>query len=75
MVVIQQIGGQVGLVVDEVFGQKHFTKKQILKKSDLKDKEPLKYSEIAYKEEDDVWNVLQDDVLINDSSFQNAAAI
>ena len=25
MVVIQQIGGQVGLVVDEVFGQKHFT--------------------------------------------------
>ena len=75
MVVIQQIGGQVGLVVDEVFGQKHFTKKQMLKKSDLEDKEALKYSEIAYKEDEDVWNVLQDDVLINDSSFQNAAVI
>lgn len=75
MVMIQQIGGQVGLVVDEVFGQKHFTKKQMLKKSDLKDKEPLKYSEIAYKEDEDVWNVLQDDVLINDSSFKNAAVI
>jgi len=75
MVVIQQIGGQVGLVVDEVFGQKHFNKKQLVNKSKLQKKDSLKYSEIAYKEEDNIWNVLQDDVLINDSSFQNAAAI
>ena len=75
MVVIQQIGGHVGLVVDEVFGQKHFSKKQMLKKSDSSNKESLKYSEVAYKEDENIWNVLQDDVLVNDSSFQNAAAI
>ena len=75
MVVIQQVGGQVGLVVDEVFGQKHFNKKQLHKKPISNDKKSLKYSDVAYKEDEDIWNVLQDDVLINDSSFQNAAAI
>jgi len=75
MVIIQQVGGQVGLVVDEVFGQKHFIKKQMIKKSDSSDKETLKYSKVSYKEDEDIWNVLQDDVLVNDSSFQNAAAV
>ena len=76
MVVIQQVGGQVGLVVDEVFGQKHFIKSQEhkdLKKS--KEETPLKYVEIAYNEDDIIWNVFDDEVLINDPSFKNAAAI
>lgn len=76
MVVIQQVGGQVGLVVDEVFGQKHFTKKQVHKdKKKSQDEAPLKYVEIAYKDEDIIWNVFEDELLINDSSFQSAAAI
>ena len=75
MVVIQQIGGQVGLVVDEVFGQKHFVKSQIFNKPESSEKDLLKYTKIAYKEGDNIWNVLEDDMLINDSSFQNAAAI
>jgi twitching motility protein PilI len=77
MVLIQQVGGQVGLVVDEVFGQKHFIKKQVVKKvkSDKTD-ELLKYTDMAYKEKDgSIWNVLQEEMLINDPSFQNAAAI
>ncbi len=74
MIVIQQVGGQVGLVVDEVFGQKHFLKKQLQKDSKAK-KNPFKYSTIAYKEDDKVWNVLDDEMLINDPAFQNAAAI
>jgi twitching motility protein PilI len=74
MVVIQQIGGQVGLVVDEVFGQKHFHEKQ-LNKSKANKKETLKYTDVSYIEGDSVWNVLKDDALINDPSFQNAAAI
>jgi len=75
MVLIQQVGGQVGLVVDEVFGQKHFVKKQIIKKPKSSKKDALKYSDVAYKEDDSVWNVLQEDILINDPLFQNAVAI
>jgi len=77
MVLIQQVGGQVGLVVDEVFGQKHFVKKQIMENTKpAKDIEALKYTDMAYKEDDgSIWNVLQEDVLINDPLFQNAAAI
>ena len=76
MVVIQQVGGQVGLVVDEVFGQKHFTKEQLIKETKSKNKNnPFKYSTIAYMEDDKVWNVLDDEMLINDPAFQNAAAI
>ncbi len=73
MVVIQQIVGQVGLVVDEVFGQKHFENKQKVKKS--KKKNELKYSELAFEEDGVVWNVLEDEKLINDPLFQNAAAV
>lgn len=73
MVVIQQVGGQVGLVVDEVFGQKHFSKNQSHNLNNDND-ELLKYVNIAY-EEDVIWNVLEVELLINDSSFQNAAAI
>jgi len=75
MVVIHQIGGQVGLVVDEVFGQKHFKKSQIQKQENKDDEEALKYIKLTYKEDDIFWNVLEDDMLINDPSFQNAAAI
>lgn len=72
MVVIQQVGGQVGLVVDEVFGQKHFTKQQLNKKN--KSSENLKYTNISYTDENVIWNVLDQERLINDPSFQNAAA-
>jgi len=76
MVVIQQNGGQVGLVVDEVFGQKHFIQSQVHKNKEGSKEEPtLKYVNVAYKEEDIIWNVFEDELLINDSSFQNAAAI
>ncbi len=75
MVVIQQVGGQAGLVVDEVFGQKHFARAQMISESELSDEGALKYTKIAYRETDNVWNVLEYDMLINDPSFQNAAAI
>ena len=76
MVVIKQNGGQVGLVVDEVFGQKHFIQNQIHQnKNSSKESKQLKYVEVAYKEDDIIWNVFEDELLINDSSFQNAAAI
>lgn len=76
MVVIQQVGGQVGLVVDEVFGQKHFTKGQVHEHVESSEEvTPLKYVEVSYNEEDVVWNVFEDDILINDPSFRNAAAI
>lgn len=77
MVVIQQVGGQVGLVVDEVFGQKHFTSKQENKESNSKasETEAFKYVKVAYQEDDIIWNVLDDELLINDPLFQNAAAI
>lgn len=76
MVVIQQVGGQVGLVVDEVYGQKHFEKSQLVKQTKTKNKKGIQYSKITYMEDDkNLWNVMDDEEMINDSSFQNAAAI
>ena len=75
MVVIDQLVGQVGLVVDEVYGQKHFLKKQMQKKSEPVKKEEVEYSQIAYKDEESIWNVLEDELLINNSAFQNAAVL
>lgn len=71
MVVVNQLAGQIGLVVDEVFGQKHFQTSQIIDS----DEDSVKYSEVAYQEEDEIWHVLNDEMLINDSAFQNAAAV
>lgn len=75
MVIIDQQVGQVGLVVDEVFGQKHFFKKQIHKSTEPSNESEVKYSETAYKDDDSIWYVLKDEMLINDSAFQNAAVI
>ena len=48
----------------------------MVKESKAKNKKnPFKYSTIAYKEDDKVWNVLDDEMLINDPAFQNAAAV
>lgn len=70
MVVINQLGGQVGLVVDEVFGQRHFNSSQIIEND-----EKYNFLKRTYQDESGVWNQLDVEMLINDSSFQNAAAI
>ncbi len=72
MVIITQTGGQVGLVVDEVFGQKHFDESMSTEIEDAESK-AMKYTEVAFTNEGLTWNVLDDDILINDPSFQNAA--
>ena len=75
MVVIKQSGGQVGLVVDEIYGQKHFSNDQMIDKA-LDEEDPtFKYLKASYEDDLGVWNVLDLDMLINDSSFQNAAAV
>lgn len=73
MVVINQIGGQVGLVVDEVFGQKHFSREQL--RDIPEDEEAFKYVENTYQEGEELWNVLDVGKLVNDPAFQNASAI
>jgi twitching motility protein PilI len=75
MVVIRQSGGQVGLVVDEIYGQKHFSKEQSVDKSLDSDDELFKYLDASYEDELGVWNIIDLDMLINDSAFQNAAAV
>lgn len=74
MVVINQVGGQVGLVVDEVFGQKHFTSEQI-RKTPEDNESAYKYVEKTYQDEEELWNVLDVEKLVNDPAFQNASAI
>ena len=75
MVVIKQSGGQVGLVVDEIYGQKHFSHEQSIDKSMDEDDELFKYLEASYEDDLSVWNIMDLDMLINDSAFQNAAAV
>jgi twitching motility protein PilI len=75
MVVIRQSGGQVGLVVDEIYGQKHFSNEQAIEKSLDEDNELYRYLEATFEDDSSVWNVLDLDMLINDSAFQNAAAV
>lgn len=75
MVVVKQSGGQVGLVVDEIFGQKHFTNDQEAPKAIDKEVSASKYLKRSFEDDVGVWNILDIDMLISDSSFQNAAAV
>lgn len=73
MLVINQPGGHAGLVVDEVFGQRHF------KHSDSSDVEGddasrvYTYCDKFFSHEDVNWNVFAMDQLVQDTNFQNAS--
>ena len=75
MVVIRQSGGQVGLVVDEIFGQKHFSSDQKIENAIEEENSAYQYLMSSFEDDAGIWNILDLDRLINDSSFQNAAAV
>jgi len=73
MLVINQPGGQAGLVVDEVFGQRHFNKSQ---EQDVESDDASRifaYCDKYFNHEGVDWNVFEIEQLISDMSFQNAA--
>lgn len=73
MLVINQPGGQAGLVVDEVFGQRHFSRAQ---EQDVENEEASRiyeYSDKYFSQEGVHWNVFEIQQLISDMAFQNAA--
>ncbi len=75
MLIINQPGGQAGLVVDEVFGQRHFQQKmwQSLTQVDESETRLLSYCEKFFNQEDINWHVFLVDRLVHDVQFQNAS--
>ncbi len=74
MLVVNQPGGQVGLVVDEVFGQRHFTSANI---QSLQEEDAnaglLRYCADYFAVEEINWHVFDVERLVVDSNFQNAS--
>lgn len=75
MLIINQPGGQAGLVVDEVFGQRHFQQEmwQTLEQGESEKQNLLTYCEKFFNVEDVNWNVFLVDRLVHDANFQNAS--
>ena len=76
MLIINQPGGQAGLVVDEVFGQRHFQQVmwQDLELDDENESRLNSYCEKVFSQEEVNWNVFMVDRLVQDADFQNASA-
>ena len=75
MLIIDQPGGQAGLVVDEVFGQRHFQKKMwhTLQQEEGENQNLLTYCDKCFNIDDVNWNVFLVDRLVHDANFQNAS--
>lgn len=73
MLVINQPGGQAGLVVDEVFGQRHFSKSDWQDVEGDDDSRVYRYCDKFFSHDDVNWNVFEMDQLVQDTNFQNAS--
>lgn len=73
MLVINQPGGQAGLVVDEVFGQRHFSKSDWHDVEGDDDSRVYRYCDKFFSHDDVNWNVFEMDQLVQDTNFQNAS--
>lgn len=73
MLVINQPGGQAGLVVDEVFGQRHFKQSQWEDVEGGNDSRIYSYCDKFFSHDEVVWNVFAMDQLVQDANFQNAS--
>ncbi len=73
MLVINQPGGQAGLVVDEVFGQRHFRQSESHDVEGDDDSRVYKYCDKFFSHEDVSWMVFEMGQLVQDSNFQNAS--
>ncbi|WP_395377121.1 chemotaxis protein CheW [Marinicella sp. W31] len=73
MLVVEQPGGIVGLVVDEVFGQRHFMEASKQEITGDREQGAEQYSEHAFADNDLNWKIFQVGSLVADPNFQNAA--
>lgn len=73
MLVINQPGGQAGLVVDEVFGQRHFKQSESQDVEGDDDSRVYKYCDNYFSHDDVNWVVFDMNQLIQDTNFQNAS--
>ncbi len=73
LMVIEQPGGQVALLVDEVFGQRHFENEDRCEIDLPVDSGFERYSSTAFGQKGRIWNVFDVDQLVTDTDFQNAA--
>ncbi len=73
MLVINQPGGQAGLVVDEVFGQRHFKQSQWEDVEGDDDSRIYSYCDKFFSHDEVIWNVFAMEQLVQDAKFQNAS--
>jgi len=73
MLVINQPGGQAGLVVEEVFGQRHFKQSQWEDVEGENNSKIYSYCDKFFSHDGVVWNVFAMEQLVQDTQFQNAS--
>jgi twitching motility protein PilI len=73
MLVINQPGGQAGLVVDEVFGQRHFKQSQWEDVEGENNSKIYSYCDKFFSHDEVIWNVFAMEQLVHDTQFQNAS--
>ncbi|VAW44470.1 hypothetical protein MNBD_GAMMA02-738 [hydrothermal vent metagenome] len=73
MLVINQPGGQAGLVVEEVFGQRHFKQSQWEDVEGENNSKIYSYCDKFFSHDEVVWNVFAMEQLVQDTQFQNAS--
>jgi len=66
-------GRPVGLLVDEVYGQRHFHTDDAKKTRVFEKTELAGFVKLQYKTKDEAWGVLDMDALLNDSKFLSGA--
>ncbi|MDR2871581.1 MAG: chemotaxis protein CheW [Xanthomonadaceae bacterium] len=74
VLIVRQQGGDVALVIDELYGQRSFTEDQEIDPAPLKQERYAPFINRAFRSEDSVWGVFSLSQLGNTPQFRHAAA-
>lgn len=74
ILVVPQQGGNVGILIDEIVGQRHFLDEERVDDAHYGDHMVGAYIEREYRKGDEFWGAFAVSRLTNDPTFQQAAA-
>ncbi|MDJ0653082.1 MAG: chemotaxis protein CheW [Xanthomonadales bacterium] len=74
VLVVQQQGGVVGLLIDEVQGQRHFLEEEETDGSYFEEQDVGRYVTREYHKSEDFWGAFNVAKLVNNPEFMQAAA-
>lgn len=73
VIVIDYKGVNTGLIVEEVYGMKHFLVREKTEELPAIDKDLSQYVEVAFKQDDEYWPVFSFNAMTRDERFMQAS--